>query len=226
MSARLGIGNFLSFFLGLLRPRWGIRGSLFAAFAVIAGMAIAISAGAGMVLRHLGVTMVDLSGQDIPRLATSLQLSALSASLAAQGPALLSAPNQDTLRERTKKMKETQELAQQKLGEIIELANDKAVVKALGETIKNINEATQSLVSASRERLDAAAEHDKQFDALLAAHAAFIAAANPVMLEAQTSLNAILSSAVPSPDDANRSAQTVDEIGNIVASGNLAAAQM
>ena len=46
MSARLGIWNFLA----LLRPRWGIRGSLFAAFAVIAGMAIVISAGAGMVL--------------------------------------------------------------------------------------------------------------------------------------------------------------------------------
>jgi methyl-accepting chemotaxis protein len=222
MSARLGFGKFI----GLLRPRWGIRGSLFAAFAVIAGMAIAISAGAGMVLQHLGVTMVNLSGQDIPRLAASLQLSALSASLAAQGPALLSAPDQETLQQRTKKMKETQDLTQQKLGEIIELANDKAIVKALGETIKNINEATQSLVSASRERLEAAAEHDKQFDALLAAHANFIAAANPVMLEAQTSLNAILSSAVPSPDDANKSAQSVDEIGNVVASGNLAASQM
>jgi methyl-accepting chemotaxis protein len=222
MSASLGFGKFAR----LLRPRWGIKGSLFAAFAVIAGMAIVISAGAGMVLQRLGVTMVNLSGQDIPRLATSLQLSALSASLAAQGPALLSAPNQDTLRERTRKMKETQELAQLKLGEIIELANDKAVVKALGETIKSINEATQSLVAASRERLDTVAEHDRQFEALLAAHATFIAAANPVMLEAQTNLNAILSSAVPSPDDANRSAQTVDEIGNIVASGNLAAAQM
>jgi methyl-accepting chemotaxis protein len=222
MSARLGFGKII----GLLRPRWGIRGSLFAAFAVIAGMAIAISAGAGMVLQRLGVTMINLSGQDIPRLATSLQLSALSASLAAQGPALLSAPNENTLGERTRKMKETQDLTQQKLGEIIELANDKAVVNALGESIKNISEATQSLVSASRERLAATAEHDKQFDALLAAHANFIAAANPVMLEAQTSLNAILSSAVPSPDDANKSAQTVDEIGNVVASGNLAAAQM
>ena len=147
----------------LLRPRWGVRGSLFAAFAVIAGMAIVISAGAGMVLRHLGVTMVDLSGQDIPRLAASLQLSAQSASLASQGPSLLSSPNEDTLRERTRKMKEIQDVAQQKLAEIIELGADKAVVAALGETIKNINEATQSLVSASRERLEAGGEHDKQY---------------------------------------------------------------
>ena len=75
--------------LGLLRPRWGVKGSLFAAFAVIAGMAIVISAGAGMVLGHLGGTMVDLSGRDIPRLAASLQLAAESASLASQGPDLL-----------------------------------------------------------------------------------------------------------------------------------------
>src|SRR3984957_6791961 len=102
---------------GFLRPRWGVRGSLFAAFAVIAGMTIAISAGAGMVLRHLGVTMIDLSARDIPRLAASLQLSAQSASLAAQGPALLTSPSDDALAERTRKMKEIQRGTQDKLGE-------------------------------------------------------------------------------------------------------------
>src|SRR5260221_3785142 len=58
--------------LGFLRPRWGVRGSLFAAFAVIAGMAIIISAGAGMVLGHLGGAIGDLSGQDISRPSGSL----------------------------------------------------------------------------------------------------------------------------------------------------------
>src|SRR5258707_8391454 len=48
---------------GFRRPQWGVRGSLFAAFAVIAGMAIVISAGAGLVLGHLGVSMTDLSGR-------------------------------------------------------------------------------------------------------------------------------------------------------------------
>ena len=67
---------------GFSFPRFGVRGSLFVAFAVIAGMAIVISAGAGLELGRLGVTMVDLSGRDIPRLAASLQLSAQSASLA------------------------------------------------------------------------------------------------------------------------------------------------
>ncbi len=55
------------------KPRWGIRGSLFAAFAVIAGMAILISAGSGLILGQLGAMMLDLSGRDIPRLAVSFQ---------------------------------------------------------------------------------------------------------------------------------------------------------
>jgi hypothetical protein len=66
-------------------PKFGVRSSLFSAFAVIAGMAIVIFAGAGLVLRHLGSVMVDLSGTDIPRLASSLQLSAQSAALVSQG---------------------------------------------------------------------------------------------------------------------------------------------
>src|SRR4029078_10116550 len=75
-SVRPGFGRF---------PKWGVRGSLFAAFAVIAGLAIMISAAAGWVLGHLAGAMISLSGRDIPRLAASLQLSAQSASLASQG---------------------------------------------------------------------------------------------------------------------------------------------
>src|SRR6516164_6661753 len=136
-------------------PKWGVRGSLFAAFAVIAGMGLVISAGAGYVFQQLGVRMVDLSGRDIPRLAASLQLSAQSAGLAAQGPVLLAAQNDEALAERTKKLKELQQQTSQKLGEIIELGADKNVVSALNETIKSINEAAQSLTSAAKERLDA-----------------------------------------------------------------------
>src|SRR5580692_11428608 len=117
MAGRFGSGKLFGF-LRFLRPQWGVRGSLFAAFAVIAGMAIVISAGAGLVLGHLGNAMVDLSGRDIPRLAASLQLSAQSASLASQGPALLASRSEDALKERSKKMKDTQQVALQKLGEI------------------------------------------------------------------------------------------------------------
>ncbi|MBR0826364.1 HAMP domain-containing protein [Bradyrhizobium manausense] len=224
MAIRLSIGKFRLPRISL--PKWGVRGSLFAAFAVIAAMGLVISAGASLVLQNLGGRMVDLSGRDIPRLAASLQLSALSASLAAQGPALLAAPTEEALNERTKKLQELQQQTQQKLGEIIELGADKTVVSGLSETMKAINEAAQSLAKAARERLEIAALHDKQYDALRKAQNDFVGAASPAMLNAQTQVNAILASADVSSSDASDAAQTVGQLGNVVASGNLAAAEM
>ena len=224
MALRSTLGNFVG--LGFLRPRWGVRGSLFAAFAVIAGMAIVISAGATMVLGHLGSTMVDLSGRDIPRLAASLQLSAQSASLASQGPALLTSRSEEGLNERAKKIKETQAVTLEKLGEVIELGADKAVIAALTETVKNIDETIKSLVAAAHERLEAAAQHDKQYDALRKAQADFVSAASPAMLDAQAQINAILGSANLSVDDAAEAARTVEQLGNVIASSNLMASDM
>ncbi|WP_439396083.1 methyl-accepting chemotaxis protein [Bradyrhizobium sp. PMVTL-01] len=227
MAIRLGAGRWLGRFKPRFKkPQWGVRGSLFTAFAVIAGMGLVIAAGAGLALQNLGGRMIELSGRDIPRLAASLQLSALSASLAAQGPALLAAQSEEALNERTKKLKELQEQTQQKLNEIIELGGDKAVVSGLSETMKSINEAAQSLAKAARERLDIAALHDKQYDALRTAQGAFVGAASPAMLDAQTRVNAILGSANLSAEDATEAAQTVGQLGNVVASGNLAAADM
>lgn len=227
MAIRLGLGRFLGRFHPRFKmPKWGVRGSLFAAFAVIAGMGLVIAAGAGLALQNLGGRMIELSGRDIPRLSASLQLSALSASLAAQGPALLAAQSEDALNERTRKLRELQEQTQQKLNEIIELGGDKSVVSGLGDTMKSINEAAQSLAKAARERLDIAALHEKQYDALRNAQGAFVGAASPAMLDAQTRVNAILGSADLSTADATDAAQTVGQLGNVVASGNLAAADM
>jgi methyl-accepting chemotaxis protein len=225
MALRVKIGG-LGRYLRFSRPRLGVRGSLFAAFALIAGMTILISAGAGMVFRHLGETMIELSGQGIPRLAASLQLAAESASLSGQGPALLASPSEEALNERAKKMKETQQSALARLGEVIELGADKAVVAALGETVKNIDDTINSLGSAARERLEAAAVHDKQFKALREAQAGFAAAANPAMLDAQTETNAILQSANFSPDDASKAARRVEQLGTLIATANLMASQM
>ena len=122
-------------------------------------------------------------------------MSAQSASLASQGPALLASRSEEALNERSKKMKETQAVALDKLGEIIELGADKAVVAALTETVKNIDDTIKSLVAAARERLEVVAQHEKQYDALRSAQAEFVAAASPAMLDAQTQINAILGSA-------------------------------
>ncbi|WP_338829340.1 methyl-accepting chemotaxis protein [Bradyrhizobium sp. 27S5] len=224
MAFRFKLGKLNLKRIGL--PQMGVRGSLFAAFAVIAGMALVISAGAGIVLHQLGGTMTDLSGRDIPRLAASLQLSAQSASLAAQGPGLLAVQSEDALNDRTKKVKEVAQATRAKLGEIIELGADKSVVSALQENVKNTDEATNSLISAARERLEVGALRDKQYNALRKAQTAFVSAASPAMLDAQTRLNAILGAADVSADDATEAARTVGQISNVLAAGNLMAADM
>lgn len=224
MAFRVKVGKF-----GITKfhlPKFGVRGTLFSAFAVIAGMAIVISAGAGLVLGHLGGVMVELSGKDIPRLAASLQLSAQSAALASQGPAVLAARTEEALNERTRKVNETQAAALARLNEVIQLGADKSVAAALTETVKNIEDMTKSLGSAARERLEAAAQHDKKYEALRKAQAEFVATALPEMVDAQSRLNAVLNAVDPSIDDANQAARIVEQLGNLIASGNLMASNM
>ncbi len=88
-------------------------------------------------------------------------------------------------------MKETQAVALQKLGEIVELGADKAVVAALTENVKNIDEMIKSLGSAARERLELAAQHEKLYDAVRKAQRRFVAAAGPAVIDAQTELYSI-----------------------------------
>jgi methyl-accepting chemotaxis protein len=202
---------------------FGVRGSLIAAFAVIAGMAIVISVGAGLMLGRLGGTMVDLSGRDIPRLAASLQLSAQSTSLASQGPALLASRSEEALNDRTRKMKETQTVALQKLGEIVELGADKAVVAALTENVKNIDDMIKSLGSAARERLELAARHEKLYEAVRKAQRRFIASAGPAAIDAQTELYSIYAAPIFSQADAIKGHKAADQLGDISSSGNMIA---
>jgi methyl-accepting chemotaxis protein len=227
MALRIALGRLRQ--LGFLRPRWsnwGIKESLFTAFAVIGGIAVLMSVGAGMILGQLGGMMQDLGGRDIPRLAASLQLAARSADLASQGPTVLAAPDEAALTQQTNKIKGLQELVLAKLGEIIELGADQSVVTALQENVKNIDDTVKSLNSAAKERLDLAAQHQQLYQRLRDSQTAFIAAANPAMMAAQANINAIHMSANLSPDDATAAARTVELLGNAISATNLIASDM
>jgi methyl-accepting chemotaxis protein len=207
-------------------PQLGIRGSLFAAFAVIAGMAILISAWAGMSLHQLGRTMSELSGRDIPKLAASLQLATESESLASQAPILLDSLSAEQLQERSARMKAAQQVAIQKLADITTYGGDKAVVSALNETLKNIDDTIRSLGSAAKERLDLTTRHVKLYEDLRRSHDAFIAVANPAMLDAQAQMNAVLGSANLSQDDATSAGRRIEQLGNVIALTNLIASDL
>jgi methyl-accepting chemotaxis protein len=84
----------------------------------------------------------------------------------------------------------------------------------------------KSLGAAARDRLEAAAQHSRQYDALRKVQGDFVAVATPAMMDAQTRINAILSSANLSTDDATEAARTVEQLGNVVAGSNLMASDM
>jgi len=205
---------------------WGIKENLFSAFALIAGIAVMISIGAGIVLGQLGGDMQDLSGRDIPKLSASLQLASQSADLASQGPVVLASRDAETLQREVNKMRELQRAASAKLGEIIELGADPAVTAALGENVKNIADAIDSLAAAAKERLDLAIGHKDIYRKLRDAQTAFTAAANPAMMNAKATINAILASANLSQDDATEAARTVETLSNATSSVNLIASDM
>ncbi len=215
--------------LNILRPKWagwGIKESLFTAFAVIAGIGVLISVGAGVVLGQLGGMMQDLSGRDIPRLAASLQLASKSADLASQGPAVLASRDLETLQAEVKKMHDFQEAAAGKLDEIRELGADASVVAALSENVKNIEDAINSLASAAKERLDLAARRRQAYLQVQNGRAAFTAAAGPAMMSAQATINAILGSANLSQDDATEAARAVESLSRAISGVDLLASDL
>lgn len=205
----------------IARPRFGIRGSLFAAFAVIAGMAILISVGAGAILGQLGQMMTELNGRDIPKLTASLELATASESLASQGPMLLASPSADILKDRSQRMRATHKVAVDKLHAIAKLGADKAVVTALGESVKNIEDTIRSLGAATQEKIDAATQHEKLYNAVRAAADNFVNKAAPSIADAQTGMDATLRAVVFSAEDSGEASRITVQVGNVVADTNL-----
>ncbi|WP_458758230.1 methyl-accepting chemotaxis protein [Afipia sp. TerB] len=220
---RAGIGRMQA---GFARLRLGVRGSLFLAFAIIAAMALIISASASLLLTQLGHNMIRLSGSDIPRLAASLQLSALSNDLAAQGPALLNSDSEESLVERTKAMKEVQAAAMAKLQEIKNLGADKSVVAALQETVKSLDDTATTLGNAARERLDLVAQHNTTFENARKAHAFAVNIIGSAVDAAKGNINAILAKPDADHMEALKAMRVIDTLGSLLADVNYAASNI
>lgn len=208
------------------RPRMGLRGSLFIAFAIVAMSGIVISAGAGALLSQLELVMAKLNDKEIPRLSASLQLSTLSESLSSQGPTLLSVASETARQERNQALKDTQSATLAQLHKITDLGANKSVVIALEGTVKNIDDMMASLGAAAKERLDATDERERTYEQLRNAHASFVLVGNKATMDAMQMIKAKLESGDHSYNDAVEAILTVERLNNVVSSGNKMAADM
>jgi methyl-accepting chemotaxis protein len=206
--------------------RISIRGSFFLAFAVIAGMAVLISAGAFLMLGQLGHVTDELSSRDIPRLTASLQLENQSTGLSAEAPGLLTSETETVLQERSKSMIELQRTASIKLGQIADLGGDKTVVAAMKETVGDIDQMITRLGSAAKERMDAAAQREERYRLLQETHRALVDLAMPAMLAAQAQVKAALATASSADGEIASATRTAEQLSNVIADGNLLAADL
>lgn len=175
------------------RSRLGVRGSLFLAFAAIAAMALVISGGASILLDQLGRVMAGLAGSDIPRLSTSLQLTAMSESLASRAPALLQAQTDAARNEQLKQLKSTQAAALGKIQQIKAIGGaDATVVSGLEENVKNLEDMINSLNNAAKERIEIVDKRDQQFVKMRSAHKELAEAINDAMTDAKAAVKAAL----------------------------------
>ncbi len=211
---------------GRLGLRVGVRGSLFIAFAVIAGMAIVISAGASLLLGQLERMTTDLSARDIPRLASSLQLQTHSAALATEAPTLLAADTTARLAERRDAVRRTQTRIAAKLGELIELGADQDLVRSLTDTVKRTDEMIGKLDEAAQAQIAATAARMKSQEQLQNAHADLITTATPLLKMAQTQVKAALTSGRPASETALQDMLLVESLTETVAAANLFTAEL
>ncbi len=220
-----------SSWIGALRGRLpglrvGVRGSLFIAFAVIAGMALVISAGASLLLGQLERMTTDLSARDIPRLASSLQLQTHSAALATEAPTLLAADTTARLAERRDAVRRTQTRIAAKLGELIELGADKELVTSLTDTVKRTDEMIGKLDDVAQAQIAATAARMKTQEALQNAHADLITTATPLLKMAQTQVKAALTSGRAASETALQDMLLVESLTETVAAANLFSAEL
>ncbi|MDR3467160.1 MAG: methyl-accepting chemotaxis protein [Xanthobacteraceae bacterium] len=226
MKVFKGLGRRIAPLSSRLRLRLGLKGNLFLALFAIAGMAIIISAAASVMLGRLGHTMADLGERDVPRLIASMELSTLSESMSAKGPALLAARDDAARAELAQNLKDTQAAALAKLNDITRLGGDKTVVSALGETIKAIDDTVDSFGNAAKERLELLTARNKMYETLRATRTQYVKDAVPLLTQAQERLSALLRSSDFDTDTARAAADELNQMFGLVAVANGMTADM
>ncbi len=204
----------------------GLRGSLLAAFAAIAGMAIIISVGGGLALNMLSEKMSGLSDREIPRLVTSMQLASASESLASQAPPLLGSDSEAVLKERSQHMKDTHATAVAKLEALAGLNTNPTIVEALSQTIRNLGETIQSLGAAASEGLAITAHYNRIHNDLRTAQREFAMTSTPALRIAQDQVNTLLASFSMSQTEALDASHHLDVLGEIIGNTNRLIAEL
>ncbi len=200
------------------RGRIGIRGSLFLAFAAIAGVALIISTVASLQLGQLGRTTDHLSGVEIPRLRTAFELAALSQILVSRAPSLLQAVDENSRQEQIKALKAAQDEVADKIKVMRELGADKGAVDAFEADTIAIGQTIETLATAAKSRIDRNKKRDQKLSQMRKEHAAFQSVIMAALEKAKSDVrSSIMKDAF---GEASKAMHSVDIINDLLTNEN------
>jgi methyl-accepting chemotaxis protein len=173
--------------------RLGIRGWLFAAFGVAAGMTALASGIAVVSYSRLGETLKAIVTDNVPAMSASLQVARTSAEIAAAAPALLAA----TRKEETDAALATLATKQQELAHSIETVGATSggadAAKTLADYAASMKRQLDGIAKAVERRLAATTARELAVRAIENAHHAFSDAVAPLLDDSSFDLTTALS---------------------------------
>jgi methyl-accepting chemotaxis protein len=200
------------------RARLGLRGSLFLAFAAMGATALVISGGGSLQLRQLARTTDELSGTQIPRLTTALQLATLSEALVSRAPALLQSTDEAARQERIKVLKATQADATAKIAELRELGTDTVTVDSLQDNVNAIGRLIDKLTAAAKRQIETAQKREDKLNRLRSAHDAFLFLAVSLLEQSKSDVKSALMAG--SLEESSKAMQAADAVSYVLGDEN------
>ena len=158
---------------------WGIRTRLYLAFGVIAGLSVASSVVAALLLGGVGETLRVITRQDVPRTVISLELAGQAEALVAFAPNLLNATTADQRQRRGAELGQMRDTVARHLSALAALADGRQAAAELSGLVARLNEQLTRLDTVVGARQANASQREAAAAEAKLAHAATTAAVAP-----------------------------------------------
>jgi methyl-accepting chemotaxis protein len=165
-------------------PRLGIRGWLFAAFGVVAGMTMLASGIAFVSYSRLGGTLNAIMSDNVPEMNASLQVARTSAEIAAGAPALLAASSKPEITTALAGLEAKQALLAHDIETVAASPTGAELASTLTGDAASLKDQLAAIAAAVERRLALRDERERALKAIEVAHHDFAALTAPALDDA------------------------------------------
>jgi methyl-accepting chemotaxis protein len=201
------------------RQRFGIRGRLFAAFGIVAGMTVLASTAGFVSYSRLGETLGAITSESIPAISTSLRIAKTSAEITAAAPSLFAATSSSETRPVMAVLGAKQAELNRFIGMLAGMPGDDSTAAKLKEYADKMKQQLDGIAATVDQRLAATSDRMRAVAGIAAASQAFAEAIRPLLDSSSNDLTAAIT-----VDDGKDLGQVKDVLAH-VADGELKSLQ-